>query len=399
MKFRPDRRQYLLLVSTLILSAGFLFLWQSPASLQTKSEDLAIDTSDRQVAVRASKLASPHVTFDDSRQLNLGVNASGSQPVALSSGDLDSDGIADVVTVDASGSLQLLKGIDPANYAIDPAKKEHARPEPFTAIATGASLGISPDYLFAGDFNADGKQDILGASKAAKSVVVVFGDGTGHFSQPVNIAVGGNITAIESGEIGKPDGQTDLAVAYTNNKGSFLAVFEHPESAFKHAPEIIKLPSAAGSLAVGNMDEDFYSDIAVACGNDLVIIHERGQAYPWDIVKDSGITRPPAIAEVRKMQFSIAAMAVGRFSDKRGTSLTILGRDGNIYNLHGPKTANSPAAKLSPTRASELRPVPFEPADTNGRKLAVIKNERKEEGELDAYGWPTVCRTALNATR
>lgn len=399
MKFRPDRRQYLLLVSTLILSAGFLFLWQSPASLQTKSEDLAIDTSDRQVAVRASKLASPHVTFDDSRQLNLGVNASGSQPVALSSGDLDSDGIADVVTVDASGSLQLLKGIDPANYAIDPAKKEHARPEPFTAIATGASLGISPDYLFAGDFNADGKQDILGASKAAKSVVVVFGDGTGHFSQPVNIAVGGNITAIESGEIGKPDGQTDLAVAYTNNKGSFLAVFEHPESAFKHAPEIIKLPSAAGSLAVGNMDEDFYSDIAVACGNDLVIIHERGQAYPWDIVKDSGITRPPAIAEVRKMQFSIAAMAVGRFSDKRGTSLTILGRDGNIYNLHGPKTANSPAAKLSPTRASELRPVPFEPADTNGRKLAVIKNERKEEGELDAYGRPTGSRTDLNATR
>ena len=118
------------------------------------------------------------------------------------------------------------------------------------------------------------------------------GNGSGQFAEPQSIGVDGNITAAEAGEIGLRDGQTDLAIAVTNERGSFVFVYEHPESAFKHLPEIIKLPSPTTTIAIGNTDEDFYSDIAVACGNNLVIVHERGQAYPWDIVKDSRYRTP-----------------------------------------------------------------------------------------------------------
>ncbi|MFM9903951.1 MAG: CSLREA domain-containing protein [Pyrinomonadaceae bacterium] len=364
-------------------------MWTGIGRLQATDGDGAITARNSLITINASKQGNPHINFDDSRELDLGENVSGSQPVALVSADFDSDGVADVITADTSGSLQLLKGIDPANFAIDPTKKKQARPEPFTAYATGASLGISPDYLFAGDYNADGKQDVLAAVKGGSGIVVMTGDGLGHFSRRADIAVGGKILAVGSGEIGKPDGQADLAVAFSNENGSFLAVYEHPESAFKHAPEIIKLPSAAISLAIGNTDEDFYSDIAVACGNYLVIVHERGQAYPWDIVKDSGITRPPAVVETRKMPFSIANIAIGRFGEKRGTSLALLGGDGNIYHLEAPKTAVSLGVKLAPAMAPELRAGPFEPADSNGRKLAMISQEPKEAGEVDAYRNPT----------
>lgn len=389
MKYRSaDHRDLAILMSILLLS-GFFFAWTRIARSQAKDEELSARAGSRLITVNTSKQGNPHINFDDPLELKLGQNALGTQPVALVSADFDSDGIADIVTADASGSVQLLKGIDQTSYAIDPKAEVQAGLEPFTAIATGASLGISPDYLFAGDFNADGKQDLLGAAKGVSGFVVVIGDGLGHFSQPVNIAVGGVISAVESGEIGKPDGQADLAVTYSNKNGSFLAVYEHPESAFKHAPEIIKLPSAATTIAIGNTDEDFYSDITVGCGNDLVIVHERGQAYPWDIVKDSGIVRPPAVVKVRSMPFTIASIALGRFGEKRGTSLAILGGDGNIYHLEAPTTTILPGVKLASTMSSELKADPFEPADSKGRKMAMISQEPKEVGEIDPYGNPT----------
>lgn len=79
--------------------------------------------------------------------------------------------------------------------------------------------------------------DIIGAAKGSKDIVILSGDGLGHFSPPTNISGGREeILSIESGEIGRPDGQADLAVTYSNSKGNFLAVFEHPESAFNARP-------------------------------------------------------------------------------------------------------------------------------------------------------------------
>ncbi|MBS1795695.1 MAG: carboxypeptidase regulatory-like domain-containing protein, partial [Acidobacteria bacterium] len=98
-------------------------------------------------------------------------------------------------------------------------------------------------------------------------------------------------------------------------------------------PEIFKLPAPADEIAIGNLDEDFYRDVAVASGSQLTIIGGRGQAYPWDLIPNSGITRPAAVVAARTLPFSVAAMAVGRFGAKRGESLALLGTDGNLYRL------------------------------------------------------------------
>src|SRR5215831_13589468 len=344
-----------------------------PVTIQTKGTGSPIVRKQPPATVQAAKRENPHVNFEDGRTLNLGTDASRNEQVAMVSADFDSDGIADVVTADTAGNLQLLKGLDQSKLALNPATETQARAEPFIAVKTVASLGFSPDSLFAGDFNADGKADIIGAANGAREFVLVTGDGRGHFSLPVGLTVNGTITAMESGEIGRPDGQTDLALAYNNKDGNFVAIYEHPESAFKHPPEIYKLPAPANAIAIGNMDEDSYSDVAVACDSDLVVIHGRGQAYPWDIVKDSGIKRPPPVVETREMPSSIVAMTVGRFSEKRGSSLALLGSDGSIVSLGAVgKVLSSSKNKVSNARIQNLQSPKVLPTGFEAAKYGFI---------------------------
>lgn len=379
----------LVLLTMLGFTYAEFFRLSAVSRAQADREAAAADRQERIATLNAAGRGTPHFGFEDGRELLIGDAAGGSQPVAMTSADFDSDGFADVAVADSTGAITLLKGRDPSVFAMQPKlpPSEQPKPEPFTAVPTGASLGFGPDRIFSGDFNADGKPDILGFANGALGLRLLSGDGHGHFSPPSGVDVGGAITAAESGEIGKPDGQADLAVAFTNEKGSFVAIFEHPESAFRHPPEIIKLPSRATSIAIGNTDEDFYSDVAVACGNQLVLIHERGQVYPWDIMPESGIERPRAVVEIRTMPASIVSMAVGRFGEKRGTSLAILGVDGRILRLE-------PVRKFepTPTRTVARRKMsgpPVMPTDREAANYAVVQSPIIS-GSSDASGNPLV---------
>lgn len=395
MNYPNKARQIVLYIFAIILSASFLFVWQNAARSQTNADVIQADVSKREVTVHVPERGGKHVNFFDGQEVRTGPNASGNQPVALVSADFDSDGIADIVTADSGGGLQLLKGIDPANYALDPSGQKRAEPDPFSSFSIESSLGISPDLMFSGDFNADGKQDILAASKGSRNLVLLSGNGSGQFTVPQSIGVDGTITAAEAGEIGLRDGQTDLALAVTNEGGSFIYIYEHPESAFKHRPEIIRLPAPPTALTIGNTDEDFYSDIAVACGSSLVIIHERGQAYPWDIVKDSFITRPPAIVDVRKMPFSISSLAIGRFGEKRGTSLALLSSDGNIHRLEPSRKFAASNIKLPAGRLVQSQGMPFAPTDVDVSKYLLPIESNIVASPTDAAGKPLIDQKAI----
>ncbi len=136
-------------------------------------------------------------------------------------------------------------------------------------------------------------------------------------------------------------------------------------------------------MAIGNLDEDAYADIAVACGGDLTIVHGRGQAYPWDLADEFGIKRPGAVVADRKMPFQIAALAVGDFDGRRGEDLAILGGDGSVYNL-APTRAEKPANnKLTVEAKARAATSAFLPSDASLRNLGAIADPRisQEEGE------------------
>lgn len=395
MKLKFSRRILNLFVVCMIFF-GVLFVWQTVGKLQSQkdaktkqSDDKEIPkskekTDEKAVSIHSKGRGNPHINFMDGTDLITSNDADGSPAKNLVSADFDSDGAADLMTADASGNLRFYRG-NSRRIGDNAAKGFENEIRPFDLTDKSFALNVSPDFLAAGDFNADGHPDILGAAKGANFLALLSGDGRGNFSQAQTVSINGNLTAFETGEIGRKDGQTDVAVAFTNKNGAFLAVFEHPESAFKHKPEIFKLPAPASEIKIGNLDEDFYADIAAASGNQLTIIHGRGQAYPWDLIPQLGIQRPKAFVATRQMPFAISAMTVGRFGTKRGETLAILGADGNIYRLE-PNRAEKPSNnKLKPEMLLNTKRNLFLPSDAKVRNLAIltapeISTEQAENG-------------------
>ena len=81
-------------------------------------------------------------------------------------------------------------------------------------------------------------------------------------------------------------------------------------------------------------------------------------------------------------------MVVGRVGEKRGTSLAMLGGDGNIYHIEPSKTGVSPGTTLAPTFLPQLKADPFEPADSPARAMAMISQEPRGSGDVDSFGRP-----------
>ncbi len=300
--------------------------------------------TERAVTVTGGKRAFPRANFEDGREIGQQQEAKGTSGRALASGDFDSDGTADIVTVESTGLIRFHKGNVDSIYPNSPQAKVRKDNGIFADTAffessTAVSLPISPDFFAAGDFNADGRQDVITAAKGSSAMYLLTGDGNGNLTLAKEISITGSITALLAGEIGRPDGQTDIAVTVTRKGTASLLVFEHPEGAFARKPEEINLSSAANAIAIGRLDSDIFRDIAVASDNKLTIVRGRGQAYPWDMVADSGITRPKAMYSTRSMPFSIAAMEIGDFSDQQNDSLAMLTTSGSIEVILVPEPA------------------------------------------------------------
>lgn len=365
-----------------ILSAAIYFLPKA-ASQEKPEGDLseaktAENKGEKAVAIHARERGFPFVNFTDGKDLSLpnGAQQTGTAGRLLASADFDSDGIPDLITADTGGTLKFYAGNVASIYPHSAEADELRRLGNFTEEAflpneKSFQLSSATDFLAAGDFNADGFQDILAAAKNTQSLHFFAGDGAGNFAADFQINLEGAITAFASGEIGRRDGQTDLVVAVAGKKGARLLVFEHPEGAFKHKPEIIKLSAVADSLAIGNLDEDFFADIAAASGNNLTIVHGRGQAYPWDLLKEYDIKRPAAKTETRVLPFEIAALIAGNFTERRGDSLAILTIGGSLQTLELPKNEK----RNSQTRTL-LADNLFVPSGVDASGFAVVKNNR-----------------------
>lgn len=328
--------RYLILICVVFASVYFL----PGVSSQTTTENNN-PTDKKPVTISAKGRGFPRVGFDDGAELGNAAIQNSSSAILLTSGDFDGDGTADLMVAEANGTLKLYRGNVDSIYPNGPEAATRNAPgtphaDAFYPAEKKPSISIVPDYLEAGDFNADGFQDVLAARKGGGVIYLLPGDGAGNFGDVVQVRINGAITALKVGEIGQLDGQTDVAVAVSGESGASLLVFEHPDGAFKHQPEVIKLNRSAENLAIGNLDTDYFADIAVGQGNLLTIVRGRGQVDPWDSVEGYDIKRPAPIVETRAMSFQISALVTGYFTEKRGESLAILTSSGSIEILDSP---------------------------------------------------------------
>jgi hypothetical protein len=128
---------------------------------------------------------------------SLPLAATGTNPAAVASGDLDGDGNPDVVTTNSgSDTVSVLLGKGDGNFA----------------TKVDYPTGLGPASIVLGDFNRDGRLDIVAANAGWHTVSVLLGTGHGSFAVGVEYDTGIFPSWLGSSDL-DGDGKVDLIVA------------------------------------------------------------------------------------------------------------------------------------------------------------------------------------------
>jgi uncharacterized protein (TIGR03437 family) len=242
------------------------------------------------------------------------------RPLSLTADDFNADGVADLLcgyATTGGGAIVLPFG-----------KLAPQAELSFAARVGQLALPLAPDFLATGDFDADGKIDLAAAARGEARLCWLRGNGQGGFSEPQTIKLPGSVTALRGGEINRADGLADLVVAVNSDAGARALVFEGAIGALQHEPEEFVLPVTAADLALGQLDEDGYYDLAIAAGHCLLIVHGRDRRLSLDQIRQAAV--PPAVIDRTDWPSEIAALAVGDFNATAEPELALLSADGSV---------------------------------------------------------------------
>jgi len=138
-----------------------------------------------------------------------GTYYAGNTPVGIKTIDINGDGMSDLVGADQAGLVNVALGIGGGSFA------------PIASYAT--SLGTR--WVDTGDFNGDGIFDLAAANLSSNSISILIGRGNGTFSTSVSYATAAGSLAysVVSGDFNE-DGRVDLVSSdiTTNTLSIFL---------------------------------------------------------------------------------------------------------------------------------------------------------------------------------
>ncbi len=194
-------------------------------------------------------LATSDETFDpavhySTNNVNLDAN-----PESLVVADFNMDGIPDLAVPNEYGGpvfyLSVLLGNSDGSFQAQ----------------TLFSSGICPVAIAAGDFNGDGKTDLITANLDGASVSVLLGHGDGSFSAGVNYPVGSAATSVAAGDFNN-DGKLDALVAL-NGSNTAVLLLGNGDGTFSTGTSLTTGPSPK-SIAVADINGDGKLDAVVA---------------------------------------------------------------------------------------------------------------------------------------
>jgi VCBS repeat protein/all-beta uncharacterized protein/S-layer family protein/BACON domain-containing protein len=334
------------------LLASIWFLVQShPISHAQKTAGHAFDkaTLSEQVNVRAAGRGNPLVNLSDGRaiitsfsgdqSLKQALETDSARPLSLASADFDEDGVADLVSGyggPTTGIITVHRGNVDSIYPNAPEAKQRKAvgaftDSPFLSPARVFEVAEAADFIGTGDFDGDSHWDVVAARRGGDKLHLLSGDGRGGFVEAKEIKLPGTVTALSTGEINRRDGLADVVVGVVAADGAKALVFEGPEGALRAAPEFFDLPAEAKALALGQLDDQYTMDLAVASGRELVIVHGRDRKLSLDQTEQATVSK--ASINRRGFASAIRSLALGDFTDDGRTDIALLMEGGAVQLL------------------------------------------------------------------
>ena len=201
-------------------------------------------------------------------------------PGAVARGDFNSDGRIDLVVANQTGNKVSILSGNGNGT--------------FGAAADYAA-GNGPRAVVTGDFNGDGKIDIAVADAAGNNISVLLNNGSGGLNPRIAYNVGTKPLALVAGDF-NGDGRTDLAVAnYQDNSITVLAgngdgTFANAQT-FSVSPAV-NVGTGPNAIVAGDFNGDQKIDLAVsdAGGGVSILLGNGGGGFGTAHLFAAGIT-------------------------------------------------------------------------------------------------------------
>lgn len=249
--------------------------------------------------------------------------------------DIDGDGVDDLVVGYSSldgGILAVFRGNVDALYPNSPQAQERSargefNSEPFLPSVAVSYVPVAPQFIAAGDFDADGRVDVAVASRNSSTFYVLSTDDQQELGNPVEHRLAGSATALVAGDFERQDGRTDLVFGVATESGPAIEIFSDPFGSLNARGETLAMPGDVHAIAIGQFDDGFAIDLAVAAGSAVVRVSGRDRRY----VDGTPYFAQPATSQ-RDVSADILDLSVG--APRRGiNSLGLVASNGDVLRL------------------------------------------------------------------
>lgn len=189
---------------------------------------------------------------------------------SMYSGDLNGDGKVDLVMTSwngATGAILVMLGNGDGTLQ--------------SPISTALGTGEIPNYMVVGDFNSDGKLDLVAAiSPPTATIEYLQGNGDGTFAAPAAIAAG--TFANQSVAVADFNGDGHLDLAFVNSTvlspqiSTISVALGDGKGGFSVQPESYQFDHAFDFVKIGDFNGDGIPDLLELDGPELTVLTGNG---------------------------------------------------------------------------------------------------------------------------